>query len=188
MTERSPNTLNIDLATFLNAFSEESPRAAALVAGAYLDTLLGQLLDMALIGDKKARANLLGDDKSADKALATFSARIQAVRALGLISPNEYGDLKIIQRIRNRFAHAQHGCTFDEPAVVGLCTSLVLLRAVPWSNEPRFTNPRGRFELGVAVLAGCVKSRLDATSPDRPKSPAEFDLSKRLSVNLGASC
>ena len=184
MTEHSPSTLQIDLPGFLSAFSEESPRAAAIVAGSYLDTLLVELLDAALIGNKKARANLLGDDKSADKPLGTFSARIRAAHALGLISPNEYADLNTVRTIRNKFAHAQHGFSFDDSAVAGLCASLIFVGAVQWSTEACFSSPRGRFELGVAVLAACVKSRLDAPCRERPVSPAEFDLSQYLSVNV----
>jgi DNA-binding MltR family transcriptional regulator len=110
--------------TFFNEFQNETPRAAVIISGAFLDSLLRDLIASFMIEDVKAVNELLGSDNNYDTPLSSFGARIKAAYCLGLLSKLEYNDLKCIQKIRNRFAHKLHGYTFDEKEIVDLCDKL----------------------------------------------------------------
>src|SRR5436190_12579458 len=55
--------------------------------------------------------------------LGTFSSRIAACHALGLISEAEFRECQIFRRARNRFAHEIH-ITFADQAVMDLSNNL----------------------------------------------------------------
>jgi len=105
---------------FLAELQKESDRGAALVGAALLDTRLEHLLLSHMVPGKVANDLLLGGNAP----LGTFSSRISACLALGLITSAERRDLNLIRGIRNEFAHREHGLTFDDERISGLCSSL----------------------------------------------------------------
>ena len=90
---------------FYEELQNESPRAAVIIAGAFLESQLRDLLSSFLVDDPKVVGELLGSDKKADRPLSTFSSRTKAAYCLGLISRSIYDDLETIRKIRNKFAH-----------------------------------------------------------------------------------
>jgi mannitol operon repressor len=70
--------------------------------------------------------------------LGTFSARIAACHALGLISDHEADQSTILRRVRNEFAHEVE-VTFDSGRVKGLCNNL----SVP--DRDKDAKPRAKF-------------------------------------------
>lgn len=105
---------------FLKEFQGETDRGAALVGAALLDRQLRDLL-LSHFVDKKESAELLDGGTA---PLGTFSSRIKASYCLGLVTELEHGELQIIRKVRNEFAHQTHGLTFLNEKVASLCGNL----------------------------------------------------------------
>ncbi len=163
-----------DFKAFLDEFSEESARAGAIVAGAYLDELLRELLSASMIKQKSAVDDLLGSETKMDRPLSSFSSRIRASFCMGLISNSEHADLKHIRAVRNRFAHAQHGCSFADPQVVKSSRALVLPRLVTEMNVPPVDGERNWFNLSVALCAALISYRIGKARALRPETPKDI--------------
>lgn len=96
----------------------ESDRTAAILAAAYLDAHLGDLLRASLVNAKSSE-NLVDNG-----ALSSFSARIDAAHALGLITVDSWSRLSKIARIRNAFAHQIDTNSFDQDSIRSQCVDL----------------------------------------------------------------
>jgi DNA-binding MltR family transcriptional regulator len=121
----SKDRINLDeykWEAFYEEIQKETPRASVIISGTFLDTLLGDLIASFMIEGDKVVDELLSNDHEAP--LSNFGARIKTAYCLGLISKIEFNDLKIIQKIRNKFAHKLHGYSFDEREIVNWCNSL----------------------------------------------------------------
>ena len=167
-----------DLTAFLAEFGEESDRAGAIVGGTYLDDLLRQLLVSAMVPQKTAVADLVGGEDKMERPLSSFASRIRATYCMGLISKSEYGDLQQIKAVRNRFAHAQHGCTFADPKVVKACNAMTLPRHVTSMNVPPEGAERNWFNLSVALCAAAIGARIKNASANRASTPVDYDFSQ----------
>jgi len=129
----------VDLAKFFAELQRETDRGLPLVAAALLDEkLLEALQSFMCVG--KAADRLLIDPNA---PLGTFSSRIEACYSLGLIDQFEYQEISLIRKIRNAFAHAKHGLTFDNEKIGGLCASLK--SDLPEGEEYPVNHARFRF-------------------------------------------
>lgn len=115
---------------FLKEFQDETDRGAALVGAALLDKQLFNLLK-SLFLDKKESLELIAGGSA---PLGTFSARIKACYCLGLITDIEHGEIQLVRKVRNEFAHQTHGLTFDNEKVKSLCGNL--RNRMPETEEP----------------------------------------------------
>ena len=135
---------------FINEFQHESDRAAAILAGAYLDNLLSTILENYLISDNKNSHNILYGNNS---PLYTFHSRILCSYGLGLIPTHEFKDLLVIKKIRNAFAHKQAGLSFSSQSITDQCKKLMIVQEL--QNELRkfdWSNSRNLFIYEVAFL------------------------------------
>lgn len=105
----------------LNEMNRESPRGMVLISGSLLDEHLADCIKARMV-DHSAVSKLTSGFNA---PLGTFSARIAAALALGLISEDEHHDLEIIRGVRNDFAHRIE-IGFDNPSVTDRCASLRL--------------------------------------------------------------
>ncbi|MGL1040403.1 hypothetical protein ACSTDR_21670, partial [Vibrio vulnificus] len=81
--------------------------------------------------------------------LGTFSAKVTAAHALGLIQDNEFREITLIRKIRNEFGHSWRGVSFESDKVAHLVSQL------PWCGPPEFevnSTPRARFNSVIAIL------------------------------------
>jgi len=128
----------------------ESDRAAGVLAPAFLDDLLGQLLRVKL-NESTSTASLLAPDRG---ALGTFSAKIDMTHSMGLIDSTTWNDLHIIRKIRNRFAHEIDIHDFSDDSVRDLVANLSIAGKVPESvaKDPRkiFTYAVGQITFAIA--------------------------------------
>lgn len=104
---------------FLAEFNKETERGAALAAAAMLDAQLGRILESFLIPNKGSKALLDGFNAP----FGTFSSRIAASFALGLLSEIEYRECELIRKVRNEFAH-QVKVSFETQKISGMCAQL----------------------------------------------------------------
>lgn len=113
-----------------------------------LDTRLERLLLSHMLQGKVAKDLVVGRNAP----LGTFSSRINACFALGLITSSERSDLNLVRSIRNEFAHREHGITFEDETIRGLCSSLNSRRP-PEMVQDRGYPPRQRFNDAVVFTA-----------------------------------
>ncbi len=108
-----------DLAKFVEELKRETDRGLPLVGAALIDEKLLETLQAFFI-ESKSSNKLLTEGNA---PLGTFSSKIEACYALGLIDEFEYQEIGLIRKIRNEFAHAKHGLSFQSEKIKGYCTS-----------------------------------------------------------------
>lgn len=145
---------------FRTVVREETDRAAAVLGAAYLDSLLEQLLSHYFIHDSVVEQLL-----KTDGPLGTFSARINASFALGLIPPGVQRDLHLVRKIRNAFAHKLGVHSFEESPFRDWCAEFAILKTFP--DYRSWVRPgdlyRRIFELALSFLMGEINTRIKAT-------------------------
>jgi DNA-binding MltR family transcriptional regulator len=128
-------------------YSEASDRAVAIIGPAFLDTLLSDILIEFMVEDDKEVSKLL----QPEGPLGTYGSRVTACYCLGLIGGIVTTDLRLVGKIRNRFAHDIRA-GFSEPRISQWC------RAMRWHKEAMFHEPppgvtdRDLFQVGVNQL------------------------------------
>ncbi|QEH78074.1 transcriptional regulator [Sphingomonas sp. C8-2] len=135
-----------DFSAFLQEFQSETDRGAALVGASLIDQKLGDTLRAFFVTGKAAGELLDGGTAP----LGTFSARIKAAYALGLIDTFELNECNLIRKIRNEFAHSVHGLAFEGPKVAALCAKLQ--SDLPGGREAFAGKPRGVFINAVILM------------------------------------
>jgi hypothetical protein len=118
---------------FRTAITSESDRGAALMAGAFLETEIGKLLEARLVQDAKAIKGMLGQLRP----LGSFSARIETSYLVGLIGPVCRRDLNLIRAIRNDFAHDHKLVSFQDQPVSSRCRELTYSAFIREEGSPR---------------------------------------------------
>src|SRR5947209_1634118 len=91
-----------DFLPYLDGLNKESPRGQVLISIGYMEQVLEDILRAFMLEIKTV------DDlfKGGNAPIGTFSAKMKAAYALGLISEDEFHDFELIRRIRNHFAHS----------------------------------------------------------------------------------
>ena len=140
-----------DLAKFLEELNRETDRGLPLVGAALIDDRLEETLRSFFCEGRTSSGKLLDDSNA---PLGSFSSRIQACYSLGLIDDHEYTEIELIRKVRNEFAHAKHGASFQTERIVGLCSGL---RSDLPEGEGYSTND-SRFRFINAVV--CMALRL----------------------------
>lgn len=140
----------VDLAEFTRELQQETDRGLPLVAAALIDELLTETLRSFFVQDRSADRLLDG----ASAPLGTLSARLQLCHALSLIDDYEKSETELIRKIRNRFAHARHGLSFEDESINGLCANF----SSPMPEGDAFLKPTARFRLINATV--CLVLRL----------------------------
>jgi mannitol operon repressor len=133
------------LARFMNEFNKESDRGAALVAASMLDEQLQKILSNFLVEGSESKELLVGFNAP----LGSFSARVSAAFALGLIQENEFREINLIRKIRNEFGHGWEPVSFESGRVADFS------RQLPWlgpSELEKESSLRERFNFAVAIL------------------------------------
>jgi hypothetical protein len=98
-----------DLSRFFRELQNESDRGLALVGASVIDDKLRSTLRSFLV-DCKAASKLV---EGGNAPVGTFSSRIDACLAMGLIEQFESEEITLIRKVRNEFAHGLHGTTFQ---------------------------------------------------------------------------
>jgi mannitol operon repressor len=122
----------------------ETDRGIALVITSFLDKMLSDTLRAYLIENDGSKALLSGFNAP----LGTFSSRIAACHALGLISDDEAAQINILRRVRNEFAH-EIGVKFDDGRVKDLCNNL----RVGEDGKPRDKFTRSGISILIPLLS-----------------------------------
>ncbi len=187
MTKTKKSLQNFDKLTdwhgFQQEFRSESDRAAAIVGAALLDAQLEQLIASFLIDELK-EIGVLFDFTG---PFGSFGARIRVAFSLGLVSRDEYDDLKIIQAIRNDFAHHLHGLSFAEQSIKDRCFSLRIPKKTPklLATVNITDSPRDLFMWATLTLKNLLDMRTFMAKQERREIPLEAEL-KETVIEVGA--
>ena len=167
-----------DLAHFVEELKRETDRGLPLVGAALIDEKLLETLQAFLI-DGKSSSKLLTEGNA---PLGTFSSRIDACFALGLIDDFEYQEISLIRKIRNKFAHAKHGISFQTEIIKGYCSTLK--SDLPEGSDYPTNDPRFRFTNAVVCIVLRLYYRPDWVKKEKrePKIWVDPDASRWRSV------
>lgn len=157
-----------DLARFVDELRRETDRGLALVGAALIDDRLRETL-RAFFREVDASVRLLD---GANAPMGSFSARCDACHALGLIDDFEHAEIGRVRKVRNEFAHAKHGLSFQADRIRDYC--LLLKSDLPVEEgQPEPTDARFRFTNAVVLLALRLYHRPDWVALSR-RPPATF--------------
>ncbi|MBG0799676.1 DUF4145 domain-containing protein [Methylocystis sp. L43] len=141
----------------LPAWYKESDRGMALIATSYLEDILRRAVADFLV-DCKANRDLL---EGFNAPLGTFSARIAAAVALGLISQKEAEEAHRLRKIRNILAHQVH-VSFEDKGVKNICHTLGAVGLdegeVDKNGQTRY-GPRNDFSNSALKLINTLVNR-----------------------------
>jgi hypothetical protein len=137
-------------------------RAIAIVGAAFLDTMLSDILAAFMVDDEKEVQKLLGYDH----AMGTFSSRITAAYCLGFICKTVRDDLRIVGKIRNKFAHEMRA-SFDSDPIRGWCHDLKWHEFGMMMKAPTDATSRDIFQVGVNQLICYLNGRATMTLWER---------------------
>lgn len=133
----------------LHAVNEEqSDRAAVVLGVATLDALLERLL----------RAWLAPDTPDSlyhpSGALSTLSSKTDLAYSLGLISKQEWHDLRLLRKVRNDFAHDfDHTLSFATPSVCDRISALSTPHLLDDIGAFASGTPKQRFYQAIGVMS-----------------------------------
>ncbi len=144
-------------ATFDELF-KQSDRAAAVVSGSILEEILQRMLLAFFLSHNNIEKNLF----DGLTPLSTFGAKIDIAYHVGLINDAEYGDLKLIKRIRNEFAHSIKGINFDAEIIKNRCYELQTLKLAkpPQEMMNNIKNVKTFFQINVSLLSTILFAKI----------------------------
>lgn len=145
---------------FRSTLTDETDRGCALMAAAYLDDRLAELLKAYFVDDLRVAKKLL----EPTQPLGAFSVRIDVVYLLGLLSREHRKALHLIRKIRNDFGHVAKPISFRDQVIADRCKNLEHLSFVKRSSH------RAMFNGAVMAVLAAINVRLrKATHREMPK-------------------
>ena len=150
---------------FVHEFHNKSDRTTAIISAVFLESQLEQLLTNFFVDSPKIIERLL----SPGSALGNLETRTYAAYALGLISENEYNDLRLISEIRNTLVKQDGGQFFDDTDIRDLCLDFNVPREILHPNDS--PTPRRIFILTSVILARQLAQRTNQAESQRRSVP-----------------
>ena len=157
--DRALEFLNNAFTQVTNELHGESERACAIIGGAFLDDLLGELLEIYLVQNHDATQDLLSSE-NVNAPLGSFGARILTAYAIGLLPKDNWHAFQKVKKIRNRFAHDLN-LSFDDSSISKLCANLAPLTTNYFMGE---RTSREIYVNTVAFLSGGPQNSIYMTS------------------------
>ena len=138
----------------LASLSEGDDRTIAIVGASILEALLERFIQRRLVVCDATLAGQLFYNRG---PLSDFHGKIIVAQACGFISTPMAKELSLIKSVRNAFAHAAVGISFETPEVSQKVEQSIMLAAMNNAQEPPSSIPLvkgGRaFALIVRILA-----------------------------------
>ena len=146
-----------ELAWFKKELPSESNRGQVMVVSAYLEDLVERALRV-FLPNSDAKKSLLD---GAMAPISKFAAKTSLAHCLGLLTQQEYNNLTIVRKIRNKFAHKVH-ISFETPDVAALVANLDFALAQLDTNPiTKPIEPHYRFQLATSALLSALHDRSD---------------------------
>ena len=141
----------IDFKKFTDSLNKESDRAIPLISAAIIEEILHRTLK-AFFCDVAASKKML---EGFNAPLGTFSSKLDACYALGLIDEYEFNEINLIRKVRNEFAHTAYDADFNIQKVKDLCMTLKSSLPANTEEEAKVFSARSRFNnAAICLLVG----------------------------------
>ena len=152
---------------YFEQIMKESERGQVLISCSFLEDTLGRMLKSFLVKSESSNKLLTGFNAP----LSTFSARIKACNAMGLLTNDEMMEIEIHRKIRNKFAH-QISMSFEDQSVVDLCLNLTRKTEQFDADKP---TARENYVSSTTIMNLTLISRLSRIPNSRLSSQFEGD-------------
>ncbi len=141
--------LNDALAKFHDLFkySGGDDRAIVIIGGSFLDIILDHILLAFFPEDDSEVERLI----QYDQPLGTFGGKVRMAYCLGLIEKIVKDDLKLIGKIRNKFAHDLY-VSFDDKIIMSWCHELKWYKISMMAEPPGEATTRDLYQVAVNQL------------------------------------
>jgi DNA-binding MltR family transcriptional regulator len=149
----------------IEEIAEATPRAAAIVAAAFLDDRLTVAIESRLHPmSNSMRERLFGERGG----LRSATAKADLGYALGLYGQEAHDDLAAIRKIRDRFAHKEEIRDFDHPEIGKFVSGLRLYKRFkdPKTLHKSLGTNEGKFLRCVQILLSYLHSETVANKPE----------------------
>lgn len=150
---------------FWDSLDKESDRAIGIIAASLLDTELEELIRAFFIKERG-----IGSLFKDDHILQTLFAKINIAYFSGLLPGVHYHDLKLVCKIRNRFAHTLANLDFKDKTIVQWIQACELR---PKTIDDTFA-PKLKYTIIVQQIATTLYDLTSVLSRIRPPLPVEF--------------
>lgn len=117
----------------VSAVKNESDRGCALILAANIDNRLRDILEAFFICMPKREGEKLFERG----VLSNLAAKNRVAYACGLLSKNEFEDISGIIKVRNYFAHKEHGWDFNKKEVKEVCDKFEMIKEIQ-KKHPEF--------------------------------------------------
>ncbi len=145
-------------------------RAIVIIGAAFLETILEHILIEFFPEGEKEVGILL----NYDKPLGTYSNKVRMIYCLGLIEKMVMQDLKLIGKIRNRFAH-DLSVSFADKDITDWCKQLKWHREVFFLHEtPKEATTRDLYQVGVNTVISHLNGVVSIAMGERRKIMNNF--------------
>ncbi len=103
-----------------NTLRDHDERGLILSLAAFAEEALGRLIEAFMLPVQASKDLLTGFNAP----LGTFSSRIKASYALGLINEEQFKDLEYLRKIRNEFAHSWEHVSLTQDKLAALANNM----------------------------------------------------------------
>lgn len=145
---------------WLDALDKETDRGGAVLAAAFLDELIKELIFASFVSNEPR------------SGLGTFARKVQIAAATGLISVEVKSDLFVIGEIRNAFAHKRELIKFSDPPIAKLCDKLILPKVYPGNLRKGREQDREKYVTTAACTLRYLENR--RTRIKQPVAPVKW--------------
>lgn len=158
---------------FLSVVDGKDNHSMVLSLATFIEDTLGRLL-ISYFRNCKATKDLVNGFNA---PLGTFGARIKAVYAFGLVTEEQFRDMEILRKVRNRFAHDWEGVSLESEDIKALVGQL---SGYYYGNDP--IERSGREKLIGSMSCCCVELYMFYKNIERGKFVKAADVSHRLTT------
>jgi DNA-binding MltR family transcriptional regulator len=161
-----------DVLPFFEGLLAESDRASGILSFAFIEAQIGEIFSQHLDKDTPGGVqSIIGQNGILD----SVGSRLKMLRALNWLGDKTFDDLRLLARIRNRFAHSPIALSYHDNTIRGYFSSLQ-------RHEDKFTEKYSDVPLSMKhtylVRAAMTLSNMYADLVLRPSS---------LTVGFGAT-
>ena len=163
------------LSQIMDEIKGGSPRAVAVVAGAFVEDHLTRLIRHRLVKEAiKSGETPLDQVLRPGGPLGDFGNKISLAYIMGLISAEAWKELDAIRFIRNGFAHKLDTNSFAIDRISSRCQNLTLRKSIKIKLKAPEKDRPLRFVVSVGKELDIGEQELDLLKIDEPSSPQEL--------------
>lgn len=158
--------LNSALFDFTKLFPYEAgdDRTIVIVGASFIDYVLEHILRSFFPNEETEVDTLL----TPEQALGTYGSRVRMIFCLGFIDKIVKDDLKLIGKIRNKFAHDLYA-SFDDNQIKSWCHQLRWHREATLTEVPSNVTSRDIYQVGVNHIVGYLNGIVGIARAEKRK-------------------